>query len=118
MAWWWIRSACGAIDSLFSASVISGTGSTPVSAILPAKTETQAGAPVHAAEVVVRHAGTLAAWAWLRGLVQGTLQGWRTRRELEALPDRMLQDIGLRRDQIDGLGGSYSRMPRCNDSIW
>src|SRR5258706_16255639 len=80
--------------------------------------ETQAGAPVHAAEVVVRHAATLAAWAWLRGRVSETLQAWRTRRELDALPDRMLQDIGLRRDQIDGLGGSYSRMPRCSDSIW
>ena len=80
--------------------------------------ERQAGAPVHAAEVVVRHAGTQAAWAWLRGLASRMLLERRTRRELYALPDRMLQDIGLRRDQIDRLQGAYSRMPRCSDSIW
>ena len=80
--------------------------------------ERQAGAKVDAAEVVVRHAGTLAAWVWLRGVISGMLQEWRTRRELHALPDRMLHDIGLRRDQIDRLPGSYSRMPRCSDSIW
>ena len=60
-----------------------------------------------AAEVVVRHPMPRAAWAWLRGRLSAFLlklvkemQARRTRGELEALPERMLRDIGLRRDQI------------------
>lgn len=59
------------------------------------------GAEKLAAEVVVRHATAQAAWAWLRGLVTSFFLERQTRRELYALPDRMLSDIGLRRDQID-----------------
>jgi uncharacterized protein YjiS (DUF1127 family) len=66
--------------------------------------ERPAGAPPHPAEVVVRHAGPQALWAWLRGWVTGVFVERQARRELYSLPDRMLQDIGLRRDQIDALG--------------
>jgi uncharacterized protein YjiS (DUF1127 family) len=67
--------------------------------------EPPAGAAPHPAEVVVRHAGPQALWTWLQGWIAGALSEQQTRRELNALPDRMLQDIGLRRDQIDGLAG-------------
>jgi len=59
------------------------------------------GAEKLAAEVVVRHAATEPWWASLRGWLNDALLASRTRRELSALPDRMLRDIGLRRDQVD-----------------
>lgn len=40
---------------------------------------------------------------FLRALWRGALEAygaWRTRRELEGLPDRMLRDVGLNRDQL------------------
>lgn len=67
------------------------------------------GAEVHAraAEVVVRHSVPQAVWAWLHGSFSTFLlkllkdiEARRTRSELQALPERMLRDIGLRRDQI------------------
>jgi uncharacterized protein YjiS (DUF1127 family) len=61
-----------------------------------------------AAEVVVRHPAPQAAWAWLRGWfsvlpvnLMNRVDAHRVRSELHALPDHMLRDIGLRRDQID-----------------
>jgi uncharacterized protein YjiS (DUF1127 family) len=69
------------------------------------------------AELVVRRSpfGTLrrAAWAWLSERIAGYLAERRTRGALRDLPDHMLHDIGLRRDEID----RYSRMPRWSDSI-
>ena len=61
------------------------------------------GAAPYPAEVVVRHAAPWALWTWLRGWIAGALSERQTRRELSSLPDRMLQDIGLRRDQIDSI---------------
>ena len=57
-----------------------------------------------AAEVVVRHPVQQAAWAWLRGWIS-TLGGdaaeaGRSRHELRKLPDHLLRDIGLHRDQL------------------
>lgn len=54
-----------------------------------------------AAEVVVRHARSPGAWTWLRDEVSAFLAKRQTRNELRALPDSMLRDIGLRRDQLD-----------------
>jgi uncharacterized protein YjiS (DUF1127 family) len=79
-----------------------------------------------AAEVVVRHPVHQAAWAWLRNGIAASIdrcvaemEARQTRNELSALPDHMLRDIGLRRDQIERLPGPrYSRMPRWSDSIW
>ena len=59
------------------------------------------GAEKLAAEVVVRHTTREAMWAWLRGWIAGFFLERQARQELGALPDRMLKDIGLRRDQID-----------------
>ena len=60
-----------------------------------------------AAEVVVRHPVPQAVRAWLRGWFSALLSKFakeiearRTRSELQALPEHMLRDIGLRRDQI------------------
>jgi len=53
------------------------------------------------AEVVVRRPRSLAAWAWAREEIFAFLAKRQARNELRALPDRMLQDIGLRRDQLD-----------------
>ena len=60
-----------------------------------------------AAEVVVRHPAPQAAWAWLRGRLSGfpvklaeEMESRRARSDLRALPDQMLRDIGLRRDQL------------------
>jgi len=56
------------------------------------------------AEVVVRNPTRRAAWDWVLNLLKeyrDELQAARTRRQLRALPDRMLRDIGLRRDQLD-----------------
>ena len=79
------------------------------------------GTEQQAAEVVVRNPGPLALWAWLRDWIAGMLIERQTRAELQRLPDRMLQDIGLRREQIGGLRDGprvgYSRMPRCSDSM-
>lgn len=81
--------------------------------------EKRAGEAAEAAEVVVRHSGARAAWAWLWSGVIGLLREWRTRRELQALPDRMLHDIGLRRDQIEPLSVQSrrdgTRSPNCFD---
>jgi len=63
--------------------------------------EKRAGGVPEAAEVVVRHAAREALLGWLRNWVSGFLVERQARRELSALPDRMLRDIGLRRDQID-----------------
>ena len=65
--------------------------------------ETRASGAPEAAEVVVRHAAGEAVFSWLRNWLAGLFLERQTRRELYALPDRMLQDIGLRRDQIDRL---------------
>jgi uncharacterized protein YjiS (DUF1127 family) len=54
-----------------------------------------------AAEVVVRHPRSWAAWTWMREEISALLTKRQTRNELRALPDRMLRDIGLRRDQLD-----------------
>src|SRR4051812_37369457 len=54
-----------------------------------------------AAEVVVRHARSWGAWTWMREEISGFLAKRQTRNELRALPDSMLRDIGLRRDQLD-----------------
>jgi uncharacterized protein YjiS (DUF1127 family) len=54
-----------------------------------------------AAEVVVRHARSWAAWTWMREQISALLTKRQTGNELRALPDRMLRDIGLRRDQLD-----------------
>ena len=61
-----------------------------------------------AAEVVVRHPVPQAAWAWLCGCFsslpvrfRNAIEAQRARDELRALPERMLRDIGLRRDQLD-----------------
>jgi len=53
------------------------------------------------AEVVVRHPRSLAAWTWMQEEISTFLTKRQTRQELRALPDRMLRDIGLRRDQLD-----------------
>ena len=58
-----------------------------------------------AAEVVVRHAAPQPIWAWLRGWLAGCFLERETRSELHALSDRMLRDIGLRRDQVEQLPG-------------
>jgi len=63
--------------------------------------ENRAGEAPETAEVVVRHASGEAVWAWLRGAIAGFFVERQARQELHALPDRMLRDIGLRRDQID-----------------
>jgi uncharacterized protein YjiS (DUF1127 family) len=64
--------------------------------------------PARAAEVVVRHPAPQAAWAWIRGWLSilpvkfmNRIEARRTRGEIHTLPDHMLRDIGLRRDQID-----------------
>ena len=61
-----------------------------------------------AAEIVVRHPAHRAAWASLSGWIstlfvkfKDQAQATQSRRELQALPDRMLRDIGLHRDQLD-----------------
>jgi len=61
-----------------------------------------------AAEVVVRHPAHQAAWARLNGWISTLLakfkdqiQAAQSRRDLQALPERMLRDIGLHRDQLD-----------------
>jgi uncharacterized protein YjiS (DUF1127 family) len=57
-----------------------------------------------AAEVVVRHPAGLAAWAWLRDGIDRwmtEMKASEARKELRALPDHMLRDIGLRRDEIE-----------------
>jgi uncharacterized protein YjiS (DUF1127 family) len=53
-----------------------------------------------ATEVVVRLPRHRTAWAWMREEISTFLMKQQTRSELRALPDRMLQDIGLRRDQL------------------
>ena len=63
--------------------------------------ETRAGGAAEAAEVVVRHAAREALLGWLRNRISGFFLERQTRGELSALPDRMLKDIGLRRDQLD-----------------
>ena len=63
--------------------------------------EKRAGGAPELAEVVVRHATAEAALAWLRNWLASFFLERQTRHELQALPERMLQDIGLRRDQID-----------------
>ena len=72
-----------------------------------------------AAEVVVRYPGARAAWTWLWNGVAGFLHEQQTRHELQALPDRMLHDIGLRRDQIEQLSAQSrrdgARSPNCFD---
>jgi len=81
--------------------------------------EKDAGDAPEAAEVVVRHAAPGATLAWLRSWLAGLFQEWRTRRELSALPDRMLNDIGLRRDQIEPASAQSrldgARSPNCFD---
>lgn len=52
-------------------------------------------------EVVVRNPGPRATWEWLRERASVFLLKHQTRRELSALPEHMLRDIGLRRDQVD-----------------
>jgi uncharacterized protein YjiS (DUF1127 family) len=54
-----------------------------------------------AAEVVVRHPRSWGTWTWMREEISTFLTKRQTRHELRALPDRMLRDIGLRRDQLD-----------------
>jgi uncharacterized protein YjiS (DUF1127 family) len=63
--------------------------------------EKRAGGAAEAAEVVVRHAAREALLGWLRNRISGFFLERQTRGELSALPDRMLKDIGLRRDQLD-----------------
>ena len=63
--------------------------------------ETRAGGAAEAAEVVVRHTAREALLGWLRNRISGFFLERQTRGELSALPDRMLKDIGLRRDQLD-----------------
>jgi uncharacterized protein YjiS (DUF1127 family) len=79
--------------------------------------ERPAGAAPHPAEVVVRHTAPPALWTLLKGWVAGALAEQQTRRELYALPDRMLQDIGLRRDQIEPVSAQSRRLgvrePNC-----
>ena len=65
------------------------------------------------AEVVVRRSPYRVAWTWLSEKLASYLAERRMRGELRDLPDHMLHDIGLRRDEID----RYSRMPRWSDSI-
>lgn len=81
--------------------------------------EQRAGRAPETAEVVVRHATAEAAFAWLRNWLTGFFLERRTRRELQALPDRMLQDIGLRRDQIEPASAQSfragARSPSCFD---
>ena len=71
--------------------------------------EQRAGGAAQAAEVVVRHSSARAAWTWLWAGVVSFLREWRMRRELQALPDRMLDDIGLRRDQIESISAQSRR---------
>ena len=56
--------------------------------------------PARAAEVVVRRSyrSTL---AWIREEISRFFRKRQMRSDLRALPDRMLRDIGLRRDEID-----------------
>jgi uncharacterized protein YjiS (DUF1127 family) len=54
-----------------------------------------------AAEVVVRRPRFGPAWTWMREEISAFLTKRQTRNELRALPDSMLRDIGLRRDQLD-----------------
>ncbi len=54
-------------------------------------------------EVVLRNPGPRTAWERLGESVSAFLLKQQTRRELDALPDEMLRDIGLRRDQIGRL---------------
>jgi len=54
-----------------------------------------------AAEVVVRRPPYRTSWAWVRDGISKFFMRRQTRSELRALPDHMLRDIGLRRDQID-----------------
>ncbi len=53
------------------------------------------------AEVVVRHPRSWGTWTWMREEISTFLTKRQARDELRALPDRMLRDIGLRRDQLD-----------------
>jgi uncharacterized protein YjiS (DUF1127 family) len=57
--------------------------------------------PARAAEVVMRHPRPWAAWTWMREEISAFRTKRQTRNDLHALPDSMLRDIGLRRDQLD-----------------
>jgi uncharacterized protein YjiS (DUF1127 family) len=54
----------------------------------------------HAAEVVVRHQRSWETWTWMREEISNFLTKRQTRDELRALPDSVLRDIGLRREQL------------------
>src|SRR5882672_10014217 len=69
---------------------VGGHGLVLIGAERPTGTAAQPAA--HPAEVVVRHAGPPAIWVWLKGWIAGALADWQMRRELDALPDRMLRD--------------------------
>jgi len=56
---------------------------------------------LHHARVVVRRRDVGWLGAFLKGIVEKRRQAI-ARRELSALSDHMLRDIGLRRDQLDG----------------
>jgi uncharacterized protein YjiS (DUF1127 family) len=49
----------------------------------------------------MRHPRPWAAWTWMREEISALLTKRQTRSELRTLPDSMLRDIGLRRDQLD-----------------
>jgi uncharacterized protein YjiS (DUF1127 family) len=52
-------------------------------------------------EITIRRSPWSSIWSRLAAACAAMRTAARTRRELRRLPDRMLRDIGLRRDQVD-----------------